>query len=323
MSEKVSRTLTLKVARCTPDVGRSLSDLLIEAYRAAPYAADRQMELGENTGRYRVLNVMNCRRNVCVGVICGYTRDANQNAVDIAANNRSYPISVLAPQRDAQRHLEFVEGLVYIAVLDNYVALMTQQSITHGMIEEFLAWFINRHTAQDVVIALDDPQRPDLRNYDMSNAKSLVFRNDVSVSPSQYRGSVRSRATGAGWSVIETVMRALGREPPDFGELRTEHDLDQLSVEVSISAKRLRSGSPSRHDAMETIANALRDVENPPVTFLFKDGTRITLSEYRVAKRVELPSINKIPDSNAARIEIDKWIREQVRALSRADVREA
>lgn len=323
MSEKVSRTLTLKVARCTPDVGRSLSDLLIEAYRAAPYAADRQMELGENTGRYRVLNVMNCRRNVCVGVICGYTRDANQNAVDIAANNRSYPISVLAPQRDAQRHLEFVEGLVYIAVLDNYVALMTQQSITHGMIEEFLAWFINRHTAQDVVIALDDPQRPDLRNYDMSNAKSLVFRNDVSVSPSQYRGSVSYRATGAGWSVIETVMRALGREPPDFGELRTEHDLDQLSVEVRISAKRLRSGSPSRHDAMETIANALRDVENPPVTFLFKDGTRITLSEYRVAKRVELPSINKIPDSNAARIEIDKWIREQVRALSRADVREA
>lgn len=322
MSEKVSRTLTLKVATCTPDDGRTLADLLMEAYRAAPYASDRQMELGENTGRYRVLNVLKRRQNVCVGVICGYTRDANQNAVDIAANNRSYPIAVLAPQRDSQRHLEFVEGLVYIAVLDNYVALMTQQSITQGMIEEFLTWFINGHTDLNVVITLNDPQRPDLRNYDMSKAKSLVFRNDVNVSPAQRGGGVSYRASGTGWSVIETVMRALGREPPDFGGLRGEHDLDQLSVEVSISAKRIRTDSNSRQDAMETIANALRDVENPPVTFLFKDGTRITLSEYRVSKRVELRSVNKIPDSEEARITIDYWIREQVRTLSRADIQE-
>ena len=196
MSEKVSRTLTLKVATCTPDDGRTLADLLMEAYRAAPYASDRQMELGENTGRYRVVNVLNRRQNVCVGVICGYTRDANQNAVDIAANNRSYPIAVLAPQRDSQRHLEFVEGLVYIAVLDNYVALMTQQSITQGMIEEFLTWFINGHTDLNVVITLNDPQRPDLRNYDMSKAKSLVFRNDVNVSPAQRGGGVSYRASG-------------------------------------------------------------------------------------------------------------------------------
>lgn len=324
MSERVNRTVTLKKIYVHPSMGRNFEQLLAAAYAAKSHARDRRMKLSEDDKQYQILNTLEESNNILTGSIFSFTEDANQNAVEIKSMAKSYPIKVFAPPRTSGRRLEFVEGLIYLAAKGNYMAIMSHQHVSPTMIESYLGWLLSSHVGHTVSVLLKDPARPELRNYNMQNAKRIVLHNGIRVAPreqTQEDGNpIRYRADGFGWDAIKKVAAAFGGVPPDLEDLDDEHALDRLKIEVVISTRRIKAIHGARGDAMEVVANAFRDMDNPPVTFEFKDGRKITLSDYRVSCRVSIASKNKIPDEGQAKSMLRGWLKEQILTLNLARV---
>lgn len=240
MSEKVTRSFYLKkavitVADPSGQQTRTLKEYLDRIFRVYPKADSRKYRLGEDSDRFRVMNnwkFLGSRKDVCAASVFAFTMNANQNAVELSSDSDSFPISQLAPTRDDKLHQEFVEGIVWFAALGDYMAVMTNQSVTFTALEEYLSWIIGRVCGCTVSVSLDEPTRLSIRDCEMSQAKRIVINNGIDVTPTERdneRGKSTYKASGRGWNVLKAVYNALGIAPPKL-PLDNENALAQVDI---------------------------------------------------------------------------------------------
>ena len=326
--EKVTRNFYLKKAVITKVVDngvqpKTLKEYLEEVFTKYENADERKYKLDENSERFRVMNdwkFLGAQKDVCAASIFAFTLNANQNAVILKPGEKSFPITVLAPQRDKKLHQEFVEGLVWFAALGNYVAVMTNQSVSFSMLQEYLSWIISRACGETVDISLAEPKHLSLKNCDMSNAKRIVISNDITVEPSApKRDSAKQsfHASGRGWKILQAIYKAFDKKPPTL-HLTNENALDQIDIDVIISARRFRAGTGHLANAVEKLADSFKDIENPPIGIEFSDGRRVSLEEYRVKKTYQIDADNKIPRAESVCTLLDGWLRSQVAMIEMA-----
>ena len=325
--ETITRTFAFKRAEITGDSGHTLYELIRNALEVLPLADDRKMEIEENSERYRVLNdwrFIGAHYDVCLASIFGFTLNANENAVVLKRNQKSFPVEVLAPKRDAKHHQEFVEGLVWIGVKDDYLAIMTSQSVSFSMLEGYLSDLFSRTLEKTVNVNFVDPTIPRYSDCDMSTVKKLTISNNIDVresSGSAQTNSIRRHFVpeGGGWQIVKALCNALGVRPPRM-ILNNEHALDQIDVDVIISTRRPSIEDGNQADALARVADVFKDVDNPPITVEFKDGRKLSLTDYRIMKKFTIPSENKIPKVAEVCEALNKWLLEQIRILSLARV---
>jgi hypothetical protein len=68
------------------------------------------------------------------------------------------------------------------------------------------------------------------------------------------------------------------------------------------------------------ITNAFKDVEDPPIKAVFKDGRILSLSDYRVSKQFSITAENKIPITKDVCAQLNSWLREQIQNIEMAVV---
>ena len=124
---------------------------------------------------------------------------------------------------------------------------------------------------------------------------------------------------GGGWQIVKALCNALGVRPPRM-ILNNEHALDQIDVDVIISTRRPSIEDGNQADALARVADVFKDVDNPPITVEFKDGRKLSLTDYRIMKKFTIPSENKIPKVAEVCEALNKWLLEQIRILSLARV---
>lgn len=330
MSEKVTRSFYLKKAVITKakssgEPVKTLKEYLEMVFATYPKADSRKYQLDADSERYRVMNdwkFLGAAKDVCAASVFAFTMNANQNAVELSSDLESFPISQLAPIRDKKKHQEFVEGLVWFAALDNYMAIMTNQAVSFSALEEYLQWIIGRVCGESVAVSLAEPKRIDFRECDMSQAKRIVISNSIDVKPAERQADTKKQAyhaSGRGWNVLKAIYKALGKNPPRL-PLHNENALAQIDVDVIISARRFKSGTGRLPDAVERLADSFKDVPNPPIAIEFTDGRKVSLEEYRVKKTFQIESDNKIPKVTSVCALLNEWLRTQVGLINSATV---
>lgn len=330
MREKVTRSFYLKkvlitMAKTSGEKVKTLTEYLKMVFEAYPKADSRKYKLDADSERYRVMNdwrFLGAAKDVCAASVFAFTMNANQNAVELSSELASFPISQLAPTRDKKKHQEFVEGLVWFAALDNYIAIMTNQTVSFSALEEYLQWIIGRVCGELVTVSLVEPKRIDLRECDMSQAKRIVISNSIDVTPIERHSDAKKQAfhaSGRGWNVLKAIYKALGKHPPRL-PLNNENALAQIDVDVIVSARRFKSGTGRLPDAVERLADSFKDVQNPPIAIEFSDGRKVSLEEYRVKKTFQIESDNKIPRVASVCTLLDAWLRTQVGIINSATV---
>ena len=325
MDETITRTFAFKRAEITGDSEHSLYELLRNAVEVFPMANDRKMEIEENSERYRVLNdwrFIGDNEDVCLASVFGFTLNANENAVVLKTDQKSFPVEVLAPKRDAQHHQEFVEGLVWMGVKDNYLAIMTSQSVSFSMLEGYLSDLFSRALEKTISIKFVDPTIPRYGDCDLSTVKKLTISNTISAKESlksTQRNSIRKHFVpeGGGWQILKTLCDVLGVRPPRMS-LSNEHALDQIDVDVIISTRRPSIADGNQVDALAKVAEVFKDMEEPPIEVEFSDGRKLSLTDYRITKRFKIPSQNKIPKVGDVCVALSKWLLEQIGNMSLA-----
>lgn len=324
MKDKVNKTFVLKKAVVTGDAN-TLFNLIKKASEKYRLAHQRQMEPETGTDRIRLLNefrFLGANNEVCVASFFSFTMNENKNAVVLKNDLESFPIEVLAPKRNAKHHQEFIAGLAWIAVMGNYIAVMTSQTFTFTALEDYFTWLFSRACNKTVSVQFCDPRLPKFRDCDMSSVKRLEISNSIEVREKTTRttsDSIRRHFVpeGRGWDVLKAIYNAMGKRPPAMGATN-EHAFDKIDVDVIISARRPTIADGNQADALERIANAFKDVENPPIKAVFKDGRKLSLSDYRVTRQFSIASENKIPIAKDVCDLLDAWLREQIQNIETA-----
>lgn len=329
MSEKVTRTFVLKKAVVTGD-SHTLFELLKASVEKFNKAKERQMEPEADTDRIRLLNdwiFLGESEEVCAASFFAFTINENKNAVVIGNNQKSFPIEVLAPKRSAKHHQEFIAGLSWFAVKENYIAVMTSQTFTFAAFESYFDWLFTRAFEKTVSVRFVDPSNPKFRDCDMSSVKRLEISNSIEVKhikkDNEQSQILRKHfaPTGRGWDVLKALYNAMGRKPPSMGATN-EHAFDKIDVDVIIKARRPTLADGNQADALERIANAFKDVEDPPIKVVFKDGRELSLSAYRVSKQFNVSAQNKIPIVSEVCRQLDAWLRNQIQYIETAAIGE-
>lgn len=321
-----SKTFHLKeVVITSEDPTGTFTDLVHGAWTTFTTAKGRSYRVKPDSERHKVLNDLSemvpVPRHIA-GPIFSYTLNANMNAADIRSGaRRTYPISVLAPPRDEKRRLEFVEGLVYFCATGNYFAFMANKTITLETLEEYFSWLLTKHVKKTVNVSFRDPPKPELKNYDMAGVKALTFQSPIRVgtteenkSLSQSSGAVLKhefyKTEGPAATLLEKFVSSLGATMPDLG-LEKLNDLDQLEICVSLKLKRKGEYAKSAA-AIRKVAEAFRNIEKPPVEFLFKDGRKLNVADLRIAQTMSVPCQNDIPVEKETLVKLHTWMTEQI-----------
>lgn len=327
MSETVSKTFVFKKAVITGD-SQNLYDFIKTATTRLNKAQQRQMETEAGADHRRLLNdwvFLGETKDVCAASFFSFTLNENKNAVVLTGDEKSFPIETLAPSRDSAHHQEFISGLVWIAVKENYIAVMTSQTFTFTALEDYFTWLFSQSLGKTITVQLNDPRSPKFSECDMSSVKRLQISNGLETkihTTTSNNRAVRHQhfsPAGRGWDILKTLYKALGTNPPSMGATN-EHAFDNVDIDVIISVRRPTIADGNQPDALERIANAFKDIENPPIKAVFKDGRTISLADYRVSKQFRIPSNNKIPIATEVCNMLNFWLRKQIQNIELANV---
>ena len=330
-SERITRSCYLKkvvITRPSNDNAPriTLCEYLKAVFLRFPKANDRKRQLDEDKERYRVMNdwkFLGENEEVCAASIFAFTLNANQNAAVLSSNDASFPIEVLAPRRDPDHHQEFVEGLAWFATTGNYIAVMAAQTVSFSVIEEYLSWIIGQFLNETVTVTLTEPQHVSMRNCNMDNVKRISLRSGIDVKEHSSGDGGRMRrsfkASGRGWDVLKAVFGAFNKHPPIF-QLNAEDALEQVDIDVIISTHRTQAKPGRVNDALNRVADAFKEIDNPPVDIEFKDGRKISLTEYRVKKTFQVESVNKIMKPESVCEILYSWMKSQIASINMAAI---
>ena len=327
MAEKVSRACYLKKVSITlpPNSNtqrKTLCDYLKDVFTSFPKANQRKLQLSDDEDRYRVMNdwkFLGENQEACAASIFAFTMNANQNAAVLNSDDASFPIDVLAPQRDPAHHQEFIEGLAWFATTKDHIAIMAAQTVSFSAIEEYLGWIIGQLIGEVVIVTFTEPQHISFRNCTMNNVSRISLRSGIDVKESFGRDRSRRsfKASGRGWKILEAVFGAFDKRPPRL-PLDSEDALEQVDIDVIISTHRTQAKPGRLNDALNRVADAFKDIDDPPVDIEFKDGRKLSLTEYRVKKQFQVESENKIMKPEAVCDILYTWLKSQLATINLA-----
>ncbi len=323
MSQKQQKTFHLKVAHITPPQEENFTTLVNGAWQKLTTAKQRSYRVNKDSDQYKVLNDLkdmdiSDKSKVISCPLFAFTLDANQNAAEISSDAKTYPITVLAPQRDAAKRLEFIEGLVWMCATKNYVAFMANKMITHNVLEEYFSWLFSKLTGKTIAVTFSDPNKPKLKNYNMTNVTRLTLAPPINLegSNNKPKNDEEKHCFKFGkrtYDMVQTLLAACGAQMPDLSA-DGPNDFAQLDLSVILRVIR-RNDYANSAAVVRKIAEAFRDVENPPVKFKFADGRTLDLKELRISRVMSISCINGIPDVKETQQALYRWLMEQIKQL--------
>ena len=336
-SKKVRKSCLLKTVQVVPPLKTSFATAVQHAVEVLSRATDRRLELEKDSGRYRVLNDFFppvLKGHPASGSVFAFTMDANMNGVVLDPKAKSYPMKVLAPKRDASERTEFVEGLTWFSVKGNYLAILASRAVSVDVLEDYFSWLLGaaaeasgnlKANAVPYAVRFNNPPKPELRAYDMTNLKSIAFKGGIQstseggASNVNRRDSSRSsfslfKPIGPAYSALKAFVEACGATLPKFEGADSPETFSNLNVELRVSAPKKLNAQAARAFLQKTAEN-IRDADDDTLEYRFADGRTLKPSQLIVANELVLDLKEGLPDSVSARRKLNMWLLEQIGQL--------
>lgn len=319
MSERKQKTFSYKHAAFFLDGRRSLERSIRNAIAQLPLAMGRIEKINEDGTSRRLVNTVRSLRNTLCATVFMYEKEYHPPVVSLDDKATELPVSQMIPVGQPQKMAEFIEGLLFFCVQGNHVILVGSASLHSEQLERHLNWLLREATnaiPKDEMVRLCDPQKPDLRQRQVDELKSIVLHGNLGVlvtqrTPApgvalvqQHAGRPQpivaaanvSSLSGGIWETVRAFMRELGAEPPDvrFDGTVEPEDLE-VKLEVKYTGSKNRTKEPTPF--LDPLANAFRHIAEPPVDFIFRDGRKISGREMKISKVKSLPCTNGLPDT--------------------------
>ena len=335
-NKKVRKTCLLKKVQVAPAFRTTFSKAVQRAVETLSTASKRRLELEKDSGRYRVLNdffapvAKGCPAS---GSVFAFTMDANMNGVVLDPEAKTYPVKVLAPRRDANERTEFVEGLTWFSVKENYLAILASKAVSIDVLEDYFSWLLgaadkaekgSESEVGSYAVRFVNPPKPELRSYNMANVKGIVFKGGVQSTSEYPETNIRQKGThtsfslfrpiGSAYSALKGLVEACGATLPVFEGADTPETISNLNVELRVSVGRGKKADAARTYLRKTAEN-IRDANDDTMEFEFADGRILKPSQLIVSNDIALDLTEGLPDGVQARQKLNEWILEQIRQL--------
>lgn len=302
------RTFAYKTVQITGK-NQSFQDLLIGAFQQLSRARSRSKQLPEDEDRRRVANRFDPVRGMLTGAMFDYVKGQARNCIVEDDEAENFSISQVAPPADGKKRKEFLDSIIYFAVLENHVVMMGSQALGPSHFENYVDWLLRRagiFSDRDMLKVVD--QVPIGRRLhgvkSISLAEHNLFRSTSNGSFSE------TETTVVNGGFLSKTARALVKEllaAQRGGKTLSEaiHP-DSIEVKVEITCKKLKRGDSE--PMLDDMADMFRHVEGIDPAFELAGGGRVKSSELRISAPKSVMCIDGIPDPADLFKKMAEWL---------------
>ncbi|UGA38215.1 hypothetical protein JOS77_30840 [Chromobacterium haemolyticum] len=205
--------------------------------------------------------------------------------------------------KDGKRR-EFLEGLLYFAIQGNAVAIIQSKALRSIDLERYLYWLLQEAAPDGVatLFSLTDAISENIRaRVDKSHVKCFEMGSQLVV-PKDHQGKTVDRSKlkssvdyGIGGLGVD-ILKALESYLPK--QLNLKDALDE-NIDLTLRIKYNRTIGHKGQSVLDTLAMALRNIDDSDSKITLNDGGEIYGDELKLKANVKVYSLNGVllPDS--------------------------
>jgi hypothetical protein len=312
-----SRTFTYKTLSF---LGKpfDLQKLLIEAYKALPRARSRSKHLPEDEDVRRVMNFGDPTRNMTTGMVYDYTKGQSKSCVEEDEDAQNFSISAIAPPSDGKKRREFLDSIIYFAILENHIVMLSSVSTGLSHLESYLNWLlleagvIKESQAFRLVDRLPD-------NVRLRGVKSIKFKEGNAFRPTAGRPKSDSATVEKNiipdshiTNAVKTMVKQLLQEQRGSKSLAEVAHPDDIDVKIEIICKNLRKDD--EEPMLDDMAELFRHTQGVDAEFELVGGGTVNSDKMKISQIKSIRCIGGIPDSADLWSKMADWLEHLVQS---------
>lgn len=253
--------------------------------------------------------------------------DAEAYTLDALTNEALNAMATEAEKK--QRKKEFVDSFLYFGVLGNHVVVLQSQALKAREMEAHLGWLIGKFggvAAGTAIILQDQPTQETLNKAAKDPVKSVQLGSPVvTVQENLESGEMTVDDTVEGdfpARKVRFLPRGLGADvlaaalgTDWFDTLNLEDDLDEANLKVSLEITYLRKTTKTGQRVIDTIATALRHMDEADVRIDLCGGGTIRGNELKLTGQVRVTKLtNGLYDEGVLYHTMQTWLVSKIRS---------
>lgn len=310
--DSVSKRLSMKRAEflncgAKPNLQNYLSGALgalptIGARRESPFGADEY---------HRLILTHQKHKGMLCGVVAAYERGAAQ--MTIALNDKAHTLAIetiLPPDDDSGRRMQFLEGTCYFGIKDNLVVLCQSQAVRGRQIEHHLNWLIGhaKQWANESSVALSDH----VSSVTAARIRSTGVK-EIRIGAPLFAAEVRAPGTKTEtekFTIRSAAADAIKALLGDQGDSLQFKDAIDGKLEVELRVKFKRKTGHQAQKLLQNIALAARNMDGEDVAIQLNGGDVVKGQELKHTRVVVVEARDRIPSQAALFDEMHRWLKD-------------
>jgi len=284
---KVPKTLHFKKA-VLQQVEGDLQTALEKVLTEQPEALKRAESTSATVNRFRVIGQHYPWQGALAGILVAY--EPGSKAASLINDPAAEQLKLdhfAAPPEETGKAREWVEGLLYFLIRENYVVLVQSSIVRHEQFEHHLQWLLTVDNDKPALVTLIDQAHKDVAKLIKDNhVKSVVIDGSllstVETAPVVAGEHVDTKNVKVTGPLLSAVKAALVADGHGFNW----HDGLEGNLEAKLELTYRRKTTEQAQGLLDKLATAFRSAEGVDAEVVLNNGDRITHDKLRLlAKR--------------------------------------
>jgi hypothetical protein len=328
-----SKTIHYRHAKLIGE-SKTLQQLLCEtlAIPDLKIATNRKEKPNSDEESYRLLNYSTAAQQMFFAQFIYVRPGESQPILTEDPNAESYNIDALLSKsisgKDAQQgKKEFINSILYFGVLDNHLIVLPSPALSIRDLEIYLAWLIGTKaglfgkTAR--LILQNQPPKDTIEKFEKSPVKNIVIGAPlVSAAPKKIdeKNIEKSEAIITNTKMINVDYESIGFSllksilPQNiFKNSLLKDSLDESNLKVRLVITYDRKTDAKGQFAIDSIATAVRHMDDADVSITLKNGGKIQGSELKLSSKISVKlTHNGLIDETDLFTKMRDWLLKQI-----------
>ncbi|AOT08246.1 hypothetical protein [Pseudoalteromonas luteoviolacea] len=329
-TEKKQRVVRYKRVKFSSDHHLTLQEMLEEKLldETSDYykAIARREPLSEDGNSFRFINHRSKHnQELFMCQLVKFEQDKSQLMIAMDEEAEAFsltPITAKDIKKDALKerdNSEFLESLLYFAVLDNHLVMLSGKGIDSRDLEEHLAWFLNSLTgclSNSMVILSDKPSEKAINKVKQFPPKSVKIGSAVTFTP-KVNSTKHENFTEVVNQNTRVVYEPRGLAAKFLNFLKQEgyapnldfdESYDKSNLKLEMVFKFNRTTTKTGQKLVHDVAEATRHMEEEDVRIGLQEGGELVGQDVRLTKKIQVTFINGKVDDSGLYQKLRDWL---------------
>lgn len=293
---KVPKMLHFKKA-VLQQVEGDLQTALENVLNEQPEALKRAESTSTSGNRFRVIGQHYHWQGALAGILVAY--EPGSKAASLINDPAAEQLRLdhfAAPPEETGKAREWVEGLLYFLIRENYVVLVQSSIVRHEQFEHHLQWLLTADNDKPALVTLIDQAHKDVAKLIKdSHVKSVVIGGSL-LSPSD----TTTFSDGKQFEMKEvklqgTLLAAVKSALVADGHGFNWHDGLEGNLEAKLELTYHRKTTEQAQKLLDKVATAFRNAEGVDAEVILNNGDRITHDKLRLLTRRNIQTNDGVP----------------------------